>query len=369
MKLHKLLLLIGLIGFIASCDKDDDPIEETEFTCPSGDYCFTRDGENTVAFGGQTTRLNQLEEITTYMKTANQGEQIDAVKLKDMFSNADGTGSVHFSDESNDPSKQLKSKCFLPMVSVYEDWMDDFAAASTSTTAGSNGVAGVVVSTTNPSKQYFFDENGFEHIQLIEKGLMGDVFYFQAMETYLQRTLDGNYSASIVDGKNYTEQEHKFDEAFGYLGIPVDFPANTDDIRFHGTYCNSRNSVLGTNEIATYFFNARQKITNGENPATDIDQIKLLWHKINAGTAIYYLNSAKNNIDDDALRNHVLSEAYAFIQNLTHNTGYQLTPAQVTQAQDFLGNNYYETTQSMIDDCIEFLVNNTEIELIDVASL
>ena len=43
MKPPNLLLLIGLIGFLASCDKDDDPEEETPitgFTCPSGDYCL-----------------------------------------------------------------------------------------------------------------------------------------------------------------------------------------------------------------------------------------------------------------------------------------------------------------------------------------
>ncbi|MEO0404632.1 MAG: DUF4856 domain-containing protein [Bacteroidota bacterium] len=374
MKYFNLIIALGLMIGLASCDNDDDDEEDmvtppASFTCDSGTYCFVRNGENTVSFGGQTTRLNQLGELTTYMKTANNGASVSAAQMKEMFSNADGTGSSFFSDDANDPSKQLKSKCFIGVVDQYEDWMDDFEAASANNGTGSNGTAGVVVSTTNPSKQYFFNANGFEHIQLIEKGLMGDVFYFQAMETYIQMTLDGQYSDQIVDGKPYTEAEHKFDEAFGYMGIPVDFATNTDDVRFHGNYCNRRDAVLGTNSIFDDFLNARTKITAGDDPATDLDEIKIKWHKVCAGTAIHYLNSAKTNIADDALRNHVLSEAYAFIGNLLHNTGYQMTPAQVDEARAFLGTNFYETTEAQIDDCIEFLVNNTLIELTDVPNL
>ena len=371
--IRKILPVCFAILALSSCKKDD-PEEEVpspiSFSCESGTYCFPRSGASSVSYTGQTTRLNQLEEMTTYMKTSNSGSTISAAQLKEMFSNNDGQGSTYFSESANDASKQLKSKCFLGTVSQYESWMDDFEAASQSTVPGENGTAGVVVSTSNPSKQYFFNENGWEYTQLIEKGLMGDVNYYQAMATYLQGILDGDFdNETILDNKNYTEAEHKFDEAYGYFGIPIEFPEITEGVRFHGKYCNSRNGVLGTNQIAAEFYAARAAIVEDTDPAANIQNIKREWHRVCAGTAIHYLNDAKTNIADDALRNHELSEAYAFIGNLLHNTGFELSPEQVDEARNLLGGNFYETTTQNIDDCILFIVNNTEITLPEVANL
>lgn len=370
--IRKILPLCFAVFALASCKKDE-PVQETPptpFSCSTGTYCFARSGESSVRYRGQTTRLNQLEELTTYMKTANAGNSVSASQLREMFNNNDGQGSSFFSVEAEDASKQLKNKCFLGTTSQYESWMDDFGTDSESTSPGANGTAGVVISSSNPSKQYFFNGNGMEYTQLIEKGLMGDVFYYQSMATYLQSTLDGSYdNTSIIDGKNYTEAEHKFDEAFGYLGIPLDFPETTEGTRFHGKYCSSRDAVLGTNTIAGEFYSARSAIIDGEDPTANVNNIKLQWHRVCAGTAIHYLNAAKNNIDDDALRNHELSEAFAFIGNLLHNTGFELTPQQVEDARAYLGTNFYETTAQDMDDCILFLLNNTEITLIEVANL
>lgn len=375
MKKFILPLAIGLV--LSACSKDEEETtvsgESPALTdCTEGTYCFQRDGESTVDYSGQTARLNQLEEMTNYMKTGNTpGGQLDAAKLLEMFSNNDGAGSSHFSASAIVPGKQLKDKCFLPKHAFYETWINTIAAISGDETPGSNGQAGVVVSINNPSKAYLFDENGFEPTQLIEKGLMGDVFYYQAMSTYIDGTEAGIYNnTDIVDGKNYTEAEHKFDEAFGYFGIPIDFPANSEGVRFHGKYCNGRNNALGTNAIMDDFIAARAAITNGTDVLEHTDDVRTKWHLTVAGTAVHYLISAKNNMDDPAIKCHALSEAYAFISNLLHNrSDLALTPAQVQEALDLLGNNYYETTEEQIDDCTAFLVDNTLIELTDLPNL
>ncbi len=374
------LLLLALAVMVSSCKKEqeeddliDNPINAD--VCESGDYCFERNGATTVDYSGQTARLNQLEELTNYMKTANtSGVSVSAAQLKEMFSNADGAGSDFFSAEANVPGKELKNKCFLPNVGLYEQYMDQLEAASQSTTPGSNGVAGVVVGINDPSKQYLFDENGFEHIQLIEKGLMGDVFYFQACDTYLQNVLDETYDNTVlVDGKNYREMEHKFDEAFGYFGIPNNFPETSGEARFHGKYSERRDAALNTNTIFDDFFAAREAITANSalnQEAFDaVDNIKLKWHRVNAGTVIYYLKVAKLNMDDYAIKNHVLSEAYAFMGNLLHNQGYAWTVEELEDARNFLGNNFYETTVEDIDNCIEFMINNSEITLVELANI
>ena len=61
--------------------------------------------------------------------------------------------------------------------------MDEMAAASQSSTAGSEGVAGVIES-ADGAKKYFVGDDGLEYTQLIEKGLMGACFYYQATAVY-----------------------------------------------------------------------------------------------------------------------------------------------------------------------------------------
>jgi hypothetical protein len=374
------LLLLALAVFISSCKKEqeeDDLIEtpSAAAVCESGDYCFERNGATTVSFSGQTARLNQLEELTSYMKTGNtSGVSVSAAQLKEMFSNADGAGSDFFTDAAKVPGKELKNKCFLPNVGLYEQYMDQLEAASQSTTAGENGIAGVVVSINDPSKAYLFDEFGFEHIQLIEKGLIGDVFYYQACDTYLQGVLDEVYdNSALIDGKNYREMEHKFDEAFGYFGIPINFPNTSGEARFHGKYCEGRDAALGTNAIFDDFLSARTAITQNtslnQDAFTPIDDIKLKWHRVIAGTVVYYLKVAKENMDDPAIKNHVLSEAYAFMGNLLHNQGYQWSVDELEDGRNLLGNNFYETTEEDIDACLEFMLDNTEITLVELANL
>jgi hypothetical protein len=250
--------------------------------------------------------------------------------------------------------------------------MDEMEVASQSSTAGSNGTAGVVVSTNNPSKQYLLDENGFEFTQLIEKGLMGDVFYFQAMDTYISGVENEVYGNDVLDGKTYTENEHKFDEAFGYFGIPTDFNSNTEDARFHGKYCNSRNSTLGTNGIFDLFIECRGAIANKhqDHIMNVTPLIRTEWHRVIAGTAVHYLNSAISDFDDPALKCHVLSEAYAFIGNLVHgDDAYNITISQRDECLALLGDNFHETTIDQINACKLWLVENTGITLLESADL
>ncbi len=360
-------------NYDADAEEDDGTCEYASTNpCADGDYCFSRDGETTVNYSGQTTRLNQLAEMTSYMKTANNGDAVSAAQLREMFSNNNGTGSSYFSEDANDASKQLKSKTFITFQSEYEALMDAMQVASESTTVGSNGTAGVVTSTSNSDKKYLFDENGYEHTQIIEKGLMGDCFYYQAMDSYIAGVLSEAYGNEILDGKNYTENEHKFDEAFGYLGIPIDFLTNAGDARFHGKYGNSRDGVLGTNSIFNDFAEVRQAITDGDQAQIELamPNIRSEWHKIIAGTTVHYLNAALTNIDDPALKMHELSEAYAFIGNLVHSTdAYNISVAQRDECRTLLGPNFYETSTDDINAAKEWLVNNTSITLIESANL
>ena len=111
---------------------------------------------------------------------------LDAQVLKDMFSNENGNGNGNFSFTS---TKQLKDKCFTVDQGLFETFMDDLAAASVdNANTASDGVAGTLSSGTST---YLFDANGVEHVQVIEKGLMGAVFLQSSIKRILRKWKNG----------------------------------------------------------------------------------------------------------------------------------------------------------------------------------
>ena len=305
------------VNYSAEAEKDDGSCAYYEV--PSSYTFKDADGNNTVSYSGQTDRLNQLEEMTTYMKSGN-GTQISAQVMKDMFMNTGGNGNGNFTFSS---SKQLMSKTFASDTALFIDWMDSLAIASVDhAMTASSGQAGTL---SSGSSTYLFDAKGREYVQFIEKGLMGATFMYQATSVYLQSGKMNVDNTSAVDpgaGKYYTEMEHHFDEAFGYFGVPVDFPTNTNGIRFWGKYCNSRDAQLGCNaKMMNAFLQGRTAIVNNDldNRDAQIDIIISTWERISAAQAVAYLEGAQSYFGtDNAKYLHELSEAYAFILNLKY---------------------------------------------------
>lgn len=329
---HLLAALALGLGFTACTKEDEEPAGPSQ----PGTYSFQN-----VDYSGQITRLDMLGEMSTYMKTSNTaGVTVDAQVLRDYFSNSNAP----FSDSTlNNSTKQLKNKCLVTEVDLIESWMDSLANASQSIVPGSNGNAGVVVSTTNPSKQYLFAANGFEYTQLIEKGIMGAVFYYQSTAVYLGEDKMNVDNQEVTPGKG-TAMQHHWDEAFGYLGAGNDFPLSTDGLRFHAKYCNSRDGVLGTNaELGEAFIRGRFAINQKDMGMRDaaIADVREAYELVIASTAIHYLNGAKADAADAALRNHQLSEAYAFIYSLKFNPTRSLSVNTIDGLLAQFGDNLY----------------------------
>lgn len=301
-------------------EKDDGSCTFADFTVPST-YAFTDEsGNSTVAYSGQTDRLNQLEEMTTYMKSGI-GAELDANILKEMFANSGDNGGGNFSFSS---SKQLKDKCFAADTSMFMEWMDSLAVASVDfATTASDGQAGIL---TTGTSTYLFAANGIEYTQLIEKGLMGAVFFYQATQIYFgsgKMDVDNSAAVDAAAGKYYTEMEHHWDEAFGYFGAPTDFPSNLDDIRFWAKYCNSRDADLGCNAyLMDAFLKGRAVISQGLDLSmrdVEIKKIREMWEKVSAAQAVSYLEGAQTYFGTDPAKYlHELSEAYAFILSLKY---------------------------------------------------
>lgn len=337
-----LLPLLGSLLFLSSCSKDDSDDNDTSYDVPST-YVFTdADGNSTVSFSGQTDRLNMVSEITAYLKTSDNGAQLDAQQIKDMLRNENDA----FSDaDLNASTKQIFNKIFLGDQNLFLQYADDIAAASTSTVDGADGTAGVL---SNGDKQYLFDENGYEITQLIEKGLMGALMYYQATSIYMGSDKMDVDNSTPETGEYYTAMEHHWDEAFGYFGAPVDFPQSSN-AWFWEKYTNGRDGLLGSNtKIMDAFIEGRAAISNDDLTTRDnmISEIRAEWEKVVAGTAIHYVNGGLADIADDVLRNHQLSEAYAFIMALKYNEEASVSTQQVEDWLDLIGDNLYNVSST-----------------------
>lgn len=365
--------IIGLSLLFTGCDisnsaDDDDSIEAPET------YEFTRDGESSVAFPGQTDRLDMVEEMKAYIATSHDGEIIYEEDLLDMFENTDGDGNGNFSFESD---RQLKDKTFQPDLdeNLFEDI---FAAAETASENGNdgiraeNGIPGLL-EREDSGNDILVDEKGREFTQLVEKGLMGAVFYNQIFNAYLTDEKIGPdiENDETEEGANYTTKEHHFDEAYGYFDAPVDFESDwsdsrTDELRFWSKYSNGSDEQLGFNDtIMEAFILGRTAIVNDDQNALD-DQIETLYESLellSAATAIHYINGTLSHLNNENTGEafHSLSEAWAFVNALRYSPNRQITTDEVDEIlnSDFGDDgNFWEVTSNGL--------NNAKSKLVDI---
>jgi Domain of unknown function (DUF4856) len=338
--------------------KDDGSCKYSlPYTIPTTYSFVNSQGNNTVDYSGQTDRLNHLREMIAYAETGTT-TSLNAQVLKDMFNNANGNGNGSFSFTS---SRQLQNKCFSLDTALIISYFDALANASNDfSQTASNGQAGVLTSGTS---SYLFAANGFEYTEMIEKAIMAAVFKYQALNIYLGSTNMSADNTTLVSGQNYTNLEHYWDEAFGYFGVPSDFPttAATD---FWGKYCNSQDANLGSNALMmNNFLKGRAAIANHYESDKDasIQTIRETWEAIAAYQAMRYLDLAVQNFGTDQAKTlHVLSEAYGFIYALrfapleTRN----LTTQQVDDLLAGFGSNLWNLTLNDIQSIKTSLDSN-----------
>ena len=332
-------LLAVLILCVSACDSagpEQDLIDTPEI------YAFTRDGAPTVSYSGQTDRLNMVSETKDYLRRGDQGEVLSEQALLDMFQNAGGNGGGHFSFSSD---RQLKDKTFTPDLDnrLFENLFSGAVAASAAGNAGvvaTDGTAGLLTR-ENSGNTILVDERGREFTQLIEKGLMGSVFYNQIFNTYLtdDRIGAGVENAELVEGENYTPMEHHWDEAFGYWGAPTDFTspwpeAREDEARFWAHYSDVADGELGTNElIMDAYIAGRAAIVNDDVATKDAQRdVLYAYHElVAAATAVHYINLTLQYLDEGKTGEafHTLSEAWAFVNALRYSPRRKISPEQI----------------------------------------
>lgn len=383
-----LSFLIGIAIFSTSCGNDDDPgvvIDEP------ATYSFTRDGESTVSFSGQTTRTLMAEEIVSALSNTDfTVDEIDA-----MFAHTEGNND--FTDENNfglnESSKNVRSKTAASAdlfasnttlsATIREDF-DGWIAAQVNevfpnwNSDASEGVAGQIQEAGGGSIRYV-NAKGLEYNQAFAKGLIGALMVDQILNNYVSTAVldagtnvEDNDAGIRAEGKSYTNMEHKWDEAYGYAYAKATDEANPNATLGEGDsflfkYIGRVEADEDFTGIAADIYNAfklgRAAIVAGDYETRD-EQTEIIREKISmiiGIRAVYYLQQGKAGLEvetiDYASVFHDLSEAYGFVYSLQFtrdpmtNTPY-FTNAEVNAMLDDLmeGNGFWDVTPAKLDE-------------------
>lgn len=363
-----LLVFSGVV--FTSCDSDDndEPIDvatcsdglmngdETGVDCggscaPCEDaidnpltYSFIRDGENTVSFSGQTTRLAMGDEIVAALLNPTT----TADELAAMYAHVQGE--MNFTDAAlNESDKNMRSKTASSTDFFSSNATDqaliraDFDLWLTAQVdevflnwqvAATAGVAGQL---SDGSATRYVNDKGLEYDQLWTKGLIGALATDQALNNYLSTAvldagsnIEDNDTGTVAEGKTYTNMEHKWDEAYGYVyGLNADAANPNADLgadsflnKYIGRVEGDADFAGIADEIFQAFKLGRAAIVAKQYDVRDA-QAEIIKQKISeiiGIRAVYYLQQARPSLTAEnpayGTAFHDLSEGYGFIYSL-----------------------------------------------------
>ncbi|MEO1253451.1 MAG: DUF4856 domain-containing protein [Bacteroidota bacterium] len=382
-KLQVIALLLSTMIFLVSCGEDDG---DSGITVPDT-YSFTRNGESTVSFSGQTTRILMGEEIITALKNhelSNAEASIDA-----MFSHEEGAND--FANTSlNASGKNVRSKTAASSdffssnttaSAVVKADFDDWIAAQVVEVfpnwgeEAAEGKAGFIQEAGGGPNRYM-NAKGLEYDQAFGKSLIGALMTDQILNNYVSTSVldagtnvEDNNAETLSEGKPYTNMEHKWDEAYGYvygtaanLADPNPTIGNDDSFlnKYIGRVKGDEDFEGIAEEIYDAFKRGRAAIVAGDYDVRDA-QADIIREKISTVIgvrAVYYLQQAKAGlVNDKGAAFHDLSEGYGFIYSLqfTRQPGTSTPYFSRTEVQEMIddlmeGNGFWDVTTTTLDE-------------------
>ncbi|MFT6370275.1 MAG: hypothetical protein ACJAWH_001358, partial [Maribacter sp.] len=212
---------------VATCDDNAQNGDETGVDCGGScapcetaianpaTYSFLRDGENTVSFSGQTTRLQMGEEIISAFKNTAKTE----AQLTAMFSHEEGVADFENTD-LNASGKNMRSKTAASIdffssnatdQALIRADFDGYLASQVDEVFPNWGVTatpGVAGQIPDGSSTRYVSAQGLEYNQLWTKGLIGAMVTDQALNGYLSSAVldagsntEDNDSGTVAEGK------------------------------------------------------------------------------------------------------------------------------------------------------------------------
>src|SRR5688500_4454508 len=236
------ILSLALFTF-TSCDKDNDGPSIKPYTIPSS-YTF----EN-VDFTEATAHVKMLDGINKYISKAQSNMDkvpLEQSKVDNLWTN---TGNAFDTAWLNTTGFSLSEA--TSDASRFKGYLDALVALSAQDlTPASNGTPGYIA--RNAGKILVSDK-GLEYVQAFQKGNMGASLFKEAM--FLLDQVASSDNNTVVPGEG-TEMAHKFDLAFGYFSIPINYDTtvesaqnNRPNLLFWGNYIRERGLYIQAHDI------------------------------------------------------------------------------------------------------------------------
>lgn len=326
---------LAVLG-LASCKKDKNTIPQ--YDVPTT-YNFSD-----ASYASSTSRVRMWLEQNTYAGTGNTGAAaLSATKANDFWNNTNNP----FTDAAlNTSGVNIAGK--ITDGPTFKAYFDGLVTVSQSlgATAATNGTAGFVNRTA--TGKIAVDAKGVEYTQAIAKGLMGSLLFKQAVDLL---------TAVKTDATVALQKQH-FDEAFGYLGVPVNYDpnvtyANTLPVAERplawGGYLAERGKDIKAGEVIfNAFLKGRAAIGANDVKVRD-EQIQIIlekWEQLAAAAALAYVTSpTTGDVGLGALpgvKLHALSEGWGFIAAFKYRpASSKLTAANFTKLNDIINTSFY----------------------------
>ncbi|HPM30920.1 MAG TPA: DUF4856 domain-containing protein [Chryseolinea sp.] len=338
---NSLFTLLASFSILAACSDDDSPTglrPKMEYTSLNDEKAYSVQfldvtGLTTVDSTEGNTYHKMFQAHNYYSSSSTSANaEIDAVKLNNLFSNS-GNPFVDISTSTISVNGATLNASGLNLrditassltdgsdvIEKIESHFDKLADASLS--IGEVAEAGQAGKLGN----YLVDERGIEHIQIIQKSLIGALELDYIGNVLLSEGLDADNS-KVVTGKNYTALEHNWDVAYSLLTLnPVYLAGSTDATRGTtefglGAYTWEYNKANYANMFAA-FLKGRAAIVNNDKAELEKQAlfIRTQFEIALAKAALGYLDKWKTGTTD-AARAHAIGEGLGFIYSLRFAT-------------------------------------------------
>jgi hypothetical protein len=311
------------------CQKTDNP---PSYTVPAT-YSFTN-----VNYNSQLILLAMADQVVAEINLANSTPNtvVSAQTLTDMFNNIGG----YFNDSTLKLNASgLKLADYFPAAAKTDmlNYFDSVGVYSQSITVASAGVAGVSPSSASPTKKYLLSPNGVFYSQVVKKAIMGMCAY-QIANVFMTDSIGSSVDNTTVVAGSGTALEHHWDEAFGYFGVPVDFPADVNGLRYFGSYSNQVDAGLHSNStLMNAFLKGRAAISNKDLGTMRAQAAIIIntFDQLDAAAIVQEMKETDENIEaGDAVAAYgTLSESLGFVRNLKYNSSPSrvITDAQIAE--------------------------------------
>lgn len=292
-------------------------------------------GDTTVDLKAGNSRYKMFQALNYYVGGAvRDSKELDAEVMKKMYAN---TGNP-FTDipslaikgaDLNASGVQLKNIISSSTSAADADLAKSRLETAFAEMAAVSKSVGVTAAKGTAGKlgTYLVDAKGIEIAQIIQKSLIGALQLDYISNILLSKGLEAE-NRKLVAGKNYTQLEQNWDEAYGLLTLnPIYLEGATNTAKsakapefFLGSYIWEYNQAAYP-KMHTAFLKGRVAIVNNDKAElqTQATFIRTEAEKAIASAALGYLGKWKLGTTD-AARAHAIGEGLGFIYSLRYCT-------------------------------------------------